>query len=211
MMPGGKLYVPGAEKLIPNINRLVEPARQGRVLLISSADAHAPDDSEFHQWPPHCVKGTSGAAVIPDARAGRQLVIPNQIDFMFPPDFSAYHEVLLEKNTLDVFDNPNTDRLLTLLSSSRGSDEESGLHALLFGVVTEYCVLRAADGLLRRGNRVSIVQDAIQSLDDNKEREVLDGLQRRGAVLLSTDQALSLLNRNVAGITESRLRTTADN
>ena len=37
MLPGGKLYVPGAEKIIPNITRLVNVAREGRVLLVSSA------------------------------------------------------------------------------------------------------------------------------------------------------------------------------
>ena len=30
MLPGGKLYVPGAEKLLPNIRRLTDAARQGR-------------------------------------------------------------------------------------------------------------------------------------------------------------------------------------
>ena len=29
MLPGGKLYVPGAEKLLPNIRRLTDAARQG--------------------------------------------------------------------------------------------------------------------------------------------------------------------------------------
>jgi len=30
MLPGGKLYVPGAEKLLPNIRRLPDAARQER-------------------------------------------------------------------------------------------------------------------------------------------------------------------------------------
>ncbi len=59
MLPGGKLYVPGAEKIMANLNRLVEQVRQSRVLLISSADAHQPDDPEFREWPVHCVKGTA--------------------------------------------------------------------------------------------------------------------------------------------------------
>src|SRR5215472_7628336 len=103
MLPDGKLYVPGAEKIIPNLNRLVEAARQGRVLLVSSADAHPPDDPEFREWPPHCVKGTAGAELIPEARAARRLVIPNQADFVFPDDLRSYQQILLEKNTLDVF------------------------------------------------------------------------------------------------------------
>ena len=29
ILPGGKLYVPGAEKLLPNIRRLTDAARRG--------------------------------------------------------------------------------------------------------------------------------------------------------------------------------------
>ena len=32
MLPGGNLYVPGAEKLLPNIRRLTDAARQGQSL-----------------------------------------------------------------------------------------------------------------------------------------------------------------------------------
>src|SRR5215472_2904530 len=193
MLSGGNLYVPGAEKILPNIDRLVDQARQGRVLLISSADAHAPDDAEFQQWPPHCVKGTPGAALIPEARTGHQFVIPNQPDFAFPADLAAYQQVLLEKNTLDVFDNPNAEKLLSWLNPlEKAAAADSRLHFFVFGVVTEYCVLHAADGLLRRGHRVSIVKDAIQSLDNKKGLEILDRLQAQGAQLVSTDQTLTL-------------------
>lgn len=220
MLPGGKLYVPGAEKIISNINRLVDQARQGRVLLISSADAHQPDDLEFQQWPPHCVKGTVGAELIPQARVACLLVIPNQRDFIFPGDLSAYDQILFEKNTLDVFDNPNTDALLARIdarpvrspqpaASAGGSD--AGPNVLVFGVVTEYCVLRAADGLLRRGFRVSIVEDAIQSLDEKKGREILNDLQSRGAQLLSTDQALAFLDRSASESAEAKRRKAAGN
>ena len=211
MLPGGKLYVPGAEKIIPNINRLVDQARQGSVLLISSADAHQPDDPEFQQWPLHCVKGTPGAEVIPEARAAELLVIPNQRDFAFPSDLSACQQILLEKNTLDVFDNPNTERLLTELSSSKESNAQRGFHFLVFGVVTEYCVLRAADGLLRRGHRLSIVEDAVQSLHDKKGREILDDLQLRGAKLVTTAQALALIASDVTRDAQGRLQKTAGN
>jgi nicotinamidase/pyrazinamidase len=226
MLPGGKLYVPGGEKIIPNINRLVDQARQGRVLLISSADAHAPDDPEFHQWPPHCVKGTPGAELIPEARATRLLAIPNESYFVFPRDLSAYQQILLEKNTLDVFDNPNTGALLAWVNTqshshyagtaadatapaaaTAGSDAAPDF--LVFGVVTEYCVLRAADGLLRRGFHVSIVEDAIQSLEEKKGREILDELKSRGAQLVTTDQALALLDRGASGTAESKLRKAA--
>lgn len=218
MLPGGRLYVPGAENIIPNITRLVDQARQGRVLLISSADAHQADDPEFQHWPRHCVKGSAGAELVPEARAARLLVIPNQRDFVFPGNLGAYQQILLEKNTLDVFDNPNTGALLAWINmmsapsaapATGGSD--AGPDFLVFGVVTEYCVLRAADGLLRRGFRVSIVQDAIQSLDEKKGREILNELQSRAAQLVTTNEALVLINRSPFETVEGKLRKAARN
>jgi nicotinamidase/pyrazinamidase len=196
MVPGGKLYVPGAEKIIPNVNRLVEEARKGQALLISSADAHKLDDPEFREWPLHCVKGTPGAELIPEARAASQLVVPNRQDFVFPDDFSVYRQLILEKNSLDVFDNPNTDALLTGLSASQKRSPDGAAQFFVFGVVTEHCVRCAADGLLRRGYRVSLVEDAIQSLDEKKGREILSELQSRGAALVTTEQALAMVARN---------------
>jgi hypothetical protein len=39
MLPGGKLYVPGAEKLLPNIRRLTDAARRGEVSFLSRCEA----------------------------------------------------------------------------------------------------------------------------------------------------------------------------
>ena len=61
MLPGGKLYVPGAEKLIPNIQRLVSAAIENGVLLVASGDSHPENDPEFETFPPHCLRGTPGA------------------------------------------------------------------------------------------------------------------------------------------------------
>lgn len=199
LLPDGKLYVPGTEKIIPNLNRLVEAARQGRAFLISSADAHNPDDPEFREWPPHCVKGTPGADLIPEARAASYLVIPNQRGFAVPRDLGAYQQVVVEKNTLDVFDNPNTDALLARLSAARTHSLDRGPDFIVFGVVTEYCVRCAANGLLQRGQSVSLVKDAIQSLDERKGQEILDDLQSRGARLITTREALELVDRNATG------------
>jgi len=52
MLPGGKLYVPGAEKLLPNIRKLTDAARRDEVFLVSHGCFHPPDDPEFQQFPP---------------------------------------------------------------------------------------------------------------------------------------------------------------
>jgi nicotinamidase/pyrazinamidase len=193
MLPEGKLYVSGAEKIIPNIHRLVEAVRQGRVFLISSADAHNPDDPELRDWPPHCLKGTPGADLVPEACAPSRLTIPNQTSFALPEDISTYQQVTLLKNTLDVFDNPHTDALLARLNPTGSPALDPNPEFVVFGVATEYCVRRAVEGLLRRGRRVAIVTDAVRSLDPDKGREIVANLQSSGARLITTEEALTLV------------------
>ena len=193
MLPGGKLYVPGAEKIIPNVNRLVEAARQGRVFLISSADAHNADDAELQDWPPHCMKGSPGADLLPEACAPQRLVIPNEAGFAVPQDFSGVHQVILQKNQLDVFGNLHAGLLLELLKEGGSRAFATIPEFVVFGVATEYCVRCAADGLLRKGFQVAIVHDAIKALDEGQGQEVLKELHSAGARLISTEEALALL------------------
>lgn len=188
MLPGGKLYVPGAEERIPNLKRLTGAARDRRIFLVASRDFHSRDDVEFRKWPPHCLSGTPGAEVIPETLAAEVYRVPNEPNYPLPERLGDYQEVLLEKNTLDVFDNPNTDTLLTRLESEMDKKPEY----VVFGVVTEYCVRCTAKGLLERGRRVALVTDAIQTLDPQVGRRTLDELSAQGARLITTDQALAL-------------------
>jgi nicotinamidase/pyrazinamidase len=199
MLPDGKLYVPGAEEIIPNLNRLVETVRQGRVFLISSADAHNPDDLELRDWPPHCLKGTPGSDLLPEACASRRLVIPNEKGFVLSENLTAHQQVILQKNTLDVFDNPSTDALLAQLNPAGSPAFDPSPEFVVFGVATEYCVRLAVDGLLRRGRRVSIVTDAVRSLNHGKGQQILESLESCGARLITSEEALKLVGVSSTG------------
>jgi nicotinamidase/pyrazinamidase len=204
MLPGGKLYVPGAEKIAGNIDLLVDVARQGRVFLISSGDAHNPDDPELRQWPPHCLRGTPGAALLPEAYATPRLVIPNENGFALPKDLGSYRQVTLEKNTLDVFDNPNTDALLARLDSADSPGAKPDTQFVVFGVATEYCVRCTVEGLLGRGRRVAIVTDAVRAIDGEEGEQIIESLQARGVKLLSTKEARALAEINSRGHGEAK-------
>jgi nicotinamidase/pyrazinamidase len=186
MHPGGKLYVPGAEKLIPNIQRLVDVARRNGALLISSGDKHPPDDPEFKVFPPHCVRGTRGAEVVPEGLAQRICTLPNDPQVQLPNNLLDHQQIFIEKQTLDVFDNPHAEKILEYLPS----DAEF----LVFGVVTEYCVRCAAKGLLSRGRRVSVIKDAIEHLKPDAGLKTIDELIAAGAELISTAEAVTRLN-----------------
>lgn len=182
MLPGGRLYVPGAERLIPNIRRLTDAARRGHVLLISHGCIHTTDDPEFQQFPPHCVEGTAGAEFIPEARTEKMAVVSNHPSSSLPSDFSKLHQLHLHKQTLDVFESRHAHSLVGRLPR----------HAeiFVFGVVTEYCVRFAAKGLLDRGRKVSLITDAIETLNLEESRKTLSELQALGAQLVTTDQVL---------------------
>ena len=186
MLPGGNLYVPGAEKLVPNIRRLTDAARQDRVFLVSHGCFHPPDDPEFKIFPPHCVKGTAGSELIPEALAERVARVANEADAQIPPDLSQYQQILLEKQTLNIFESRHADELVQRL----GTHPEF----VVFGVVTEYCVSFAVKGLLARGRRVAVVQDAIETLKQEDGQKTMADLQQLGARFTTTEQALSALS-----------------
>ena len=185
MLPGGKLYVPGAEKLIPNIKRLVDTARDGSTLMIASGCQHVENDPEFSVFPPHCVRGTKGADLIPESQAGEVLRVPNDSSFSLPAHLISHQQILIEKQTLDVFQTRHASAIVEALPAAA--------EFFVFGVVTEFCVRCAGKGLLERGRRVSVVNDAIETLDASAGGATLDELAARGAQFISTDQALARL------------------
>jgi nicotinamidase/pyrazinamidase len=187
MLPGGKLYVPGAERLLPNIRRLTDAARQGRVFLVSHGCYHTKDDPEFQTFPPHCIKGTAGSAFVPEALTDKVVTVPNEFTAELPRDLSPYQQILLEKQTLDIFESRHAGKLVERF----GDDVEF----VVFGVVTEYCVRLAAKGLLDRGRRVSVVQDAIETLKAEDGQRTVTELQALGARFVATAEALALLDR----------------
>ena len=186
MLPGGKLYVPGAEKLLPNIRRLTDAARQGRVFLVSHGCYHTKDDPEFAIFPPHCVQGTPGANLVPEALTDKVVTVPNDPAASLPDDLSRYQQILLEKQTLNIFESRHADQLVERLGPN--------VEFVVFGVVTEFCVLFAAKGLLERGRRVSVVRDAIETPNSEDGKRAVTELQALGAKFITTDQALTLLD-----------------
>lgn len=186
MLPGGKLYVPGAERLLPNLRKLTDAARQGRVFLASHGCFHPENDPEFKTFPPHCIKGTPGSAYVPEALTEKVVTVPNEPAALLPEDLSPYQQILLEKQTLDIFESTHAEELVNRLPRNA--------EFIVFGVVTEYCVRLAAKGLLQRGRRVSVVEDAIEALRAEAGKRAISELRNLGARIIKADQALARLD-----------------
>jgi nicotinamidase/pyrazinamidase len=189
VLPDGRLYVPGAEKLLPNIQRLTDAAREGEVFLVSHGDFHTPNDPEFKIFPSHCVKGTRGSELVPEAITENVIRVPNEPDANLPGDLYEHQQILLEKQTLSIFESRHADTLVQRL----GSQAEF----VVFGVVTEYCVSFAVKGLIERGRRVAVVTDAVETLKKAEGDKAIAEFVRMGARLTTTDQALAALHNKI--------------
>jgi nicotinamidase/pyrazinamidase len=185
MLPGGNLYVPGAEKLLPNIRKLTDAARRGEVFLVSHGDFHPANDPEFEHFPPHCLKGTAGAELVPEALTDNFVRVENDVNAKLPEDLFQYRQIVLEKQTLDIFESHHVDRLLERLGDAA--------EFVVFGVVTEYCVSCAVKGLLKRRRRVAVVRDAIATLAPEVGNRTLAEFQRLGATIVTTNEILHKL------------------
>jgi len=186
MLPGGKLYVPGAEKLLPNIRKLTDAARRGEVFLVSHGCFHTPDDPEFQHFPPHCVKGSPGAEFVAEALTDNYVRVENTPSAHVPEELSRYQQIVLEKQTLDIFQTRHADEVVEKL----GSKPEF----VVFGVVTEYCVSCAVKGLLARRRHVAVVEDAIETLGADVGAKTLAELQSLGARLMTTEEAVAAVS-----------------
>ena len=183
MLPGGKLYVPGAEKILPNIRKLTDAARRDEVFLVSHGCFHPANDPEFKQFPPHCLKGTAGAEFVPEALADNFVRVENDANAKLPEDLFKYQQIILEKQTLDVFESRYAEELVERLGNAA--------EFVVFGVVTEYCVSCAVKGLLKRKRRVAVVRDAIETLAPEVGEKTLAELQGLGARVVTTDEVLA--------------------
>ena len=181
--PAGRLYVPGAERIVPQLERLVTFARRRHLPILSTMDAHSPDDPEFKDWPAHCVIGTPGQQKIPQTLLDRSLTIAPEA--AVPPDWrgllEAYGQLIFPKATLSAFDHPYFASAVEHLGNRE---------FIVFGVATDYCVRLAARGLLERGRRVQLVRDAIRAVDVRAARRACRELEELGAAWTTCDEVI---------------------
>jgi len=193
MLPDGKLYVPEAEETAPAMRRLVEAARRAGVVHVASADDHELTDPEIsdepdwrNTYPPHCLRGTRGAAKIPETE--QEDPLPLSLT-PYPPGLvpglvEGRREILLLKKNFDVFTNPNSDSLLDALDP----DE-----ILVFGVATDVCDDAAIRGFLQRGRRVRFVEDAARGLDESRVAACIAVWRERGVAFTTAAEAAEAL------------------
>jgi len=170
----------GSRELLCNIRRLIAWARVHKARVISTTMTCRPDSvpGEETEYRPICIEGTPGHKKI------RYTMLPSNIQF-YPEDrmdisqhvLWQYHQVIFEKRTVDPFDEPRADRLLSELKA----DE-----FIVFGTGLEKAVLATVLGLLQRNKHVLLAYDAIACFNSKHNKVTFRKMIAKGAELTKT-------------------------
>jgi len=135
----GKVY---AEPIIAPILTLVTGFRSAGDPIIWLCDAHAEDDKEFDRFPPHAVKDTWGAEIIPE-------LAPALAE-------ASVNELVTPKTRYSGFYGTDLEYQLMRIAPAE---------ITVVGVCTSICVMDTVGGLANRDQNVIVPKDAVADFD----------------------------------------------
>jgi len=190
--PGGKLHVPGAERIVPILRALTDHAHTRGIRILASADDHVPGHRELSAtpdlrttFPDHCMRGTKGQRKIAETTLREPLVIGPERDPSVVDRVKAHGgDLLFHKHWFDVFTNANLVPVLDHLRPTR---------IILYGVATDVCDKYAIEGLLERAPQAEIhfVVDAARAIHPEEVDDLLEGWRRRGVRMTTAAEILA--------------------
>jgi nicotinamidase/pyrazinamidase len=185
----GRLPVPQALSIVPNLRTLTQFAASRRIPIVASADAHRPGNPELAQFGEHCMAGTPGQRKIAETSLpGRQTAaaarLARQVEDLAS---GAIPQLVIEKQELNVFSEPAAETVLSALAPQ---------NVVVYGVATEYCVRVEALGIRERGYPAAVVTDAVKAIDDEAGRRAIKEMQDAGVELVDLRTVLSRIRRD---------------
>ena len=187
MRPEGRLYVPGAEGIIDNVNKARRFSLDNGFSMLASVDWHQDGNPEIsntpdfkNTFPPHCMAGTPGSERVGWLGNLPIGLVPNKpmsdTDLHKLLDKEQFHIAII-KEDLDVFTNPNTTTLLEILKPRS---------FVVFGVALDLCLRMAVEGLIKMGGmKLYLLRDAVKTLGLKSDKEVLGELKDKGVEIIS--------------------------
>ena len=182
MKPEGTLYVPGAETIIEEVSEVRKIALQNGYSIIADIDWHSPGNEEISEspdfdktFPPHCMAGSPGSE-----RLGYLGDVPIEyVEINKMPsktlkklvEKDQFH-IVIRKESVDAFDNPNTDELVELAGPKA---------VVVFGVALDFCVKYVLQGLAKHdGIKRILLRDVVKGLNPKTEDGIINELRDAG-------------------------------
>ncbi len=183
MMPSGPLYVPGAERLMVKLRRIFDFARRHDIFVLSTADCHGAEDPEFQTLAPHCLKRSEGQRKVDETLFPRPCILENRpLDRNLLDVVQKHRQVIIEKQSFDVFSNPVTERLLRALPP----------RAFVFGLPLEHSVRMACLGLRSLAVKTALISDLALPLAAREGGKALEEMRRAGVEFIPLESLLEI-------------------
>jgi nicotinamidase-related amidase len=132
---GGAEYREAARGIIAPLQKVLAAARKAGVTVIFSTDEHTPEDLELKKWPPHSMKGTKWAEILPELG-------PEEGDLVLP------------KTTYSGFLSSDIEKQL----------KDRGIESVyMTGLHTDCCCRHTSGDLFQRGYDIVWITDALQA------------------------------------------------
>jgi nicotinamidase-related amidase len=147
---GHPLYVgEPVRQIIEPIRRLLAEERARGSSIVFLCDNHAPDDAEFQMFPPHCIRGSEEAEVIPELQEFAGEVIP--------------------KTRFSGFYGTNLDQRLRQLKPAK---------VIVVGDCTDICVMHTVADARNRDYPVEVPADCVATFDPEAHRFALQHMEK---------------------------------
>lgn len=196
MKPRGALYVPGAEGIIDRVSEIRRFALDNGYSVLSDIDWHRMDNPEISEqpdmkttFPPHCMAGRPGSERV--GYLGQVPIDYVEIDEAHMDELrklvqkEQFH-IVIRKESLNVFDNPNTHKLVDMVKPE---------HVVVFGVALDCCVYYVLTELTKhKGVKLSLLKDATKGLQTRPDEEVYDELRKAGVEITTFEEIKNRLS-----------------
>lgn len=162
----GKFKNDRAIKIIPNIEKLLEVARDKKIPIIYLKDSHEKGDPEEKLWGEHAMKDSKGSEIIDE-------INPKKNDY------------IILKRTYSGFYKTDLDLLLKKLEVDT---------AFVVGISTDICVQNNVAELFYRGFEIFVLKDGTASISEENHESALNYMKNIfNAKIISIDEVLKLL------------------
>ena len=190
--PGGALAVPGGDKIVPVINKLIDKFDaiiqtqdwhpEGHSSFASSHEGKNPYDTiemEYGAqvlWPDHCVQGSEGADFHPNLNIKKSQVIIRKGFRKEIDSYSTFFE--------------NDQKTTTGLTGYLNQRDITDLYTV--GLATDFCVKWSILDGIDEGFNMHIVEDAVKGIDlDGSVDQAWKEMKEKGVKITSSEEILS--------------------
>ncbi len=152
----------GARRVIGPIQELIERELASGSSLFFTADTHEPNDPEFAVFPPHCIRGTREAEIIPELQ----------------PYLKSGS--LIEKRRYSAFFGTDLNARLKKLQVKE---------LIVCGVCTDICVMHTVADARNRDYQVTVPERCVASFDPEAHAFAIKHMERvLGARILKEEK-----------------------